>query len=315
MKNHEKNYLLNKLNLKQLNNRRKLQYINDNDFLNFSSKIIIIKFIKVLNLLKERYGKEFLISLYLGTMLFLVLATHIEFFKYKVGYTLLFSSAIAFGSMIAYKHIFAWLGRSVGNYEVVVLPYLLFITYLIYLTSIDMSRFITLNYGVLPESFKPIISYLSKILAIQSSLVAFLFPLLFLIIIDIANEFDWKNNWKRISFYGLLFFLAFYISYSAAFSKHSVLGKSYTYWVEKYSFTDIVLCNGNVYRNLNAHRITDSNYIWTNTNIVNKEKYQQLINTDACNNKKYCRVSCKKINEMQTYIDNVTSKIDFYLFQ
>ncbi|MCF6287798.1 MAG: hypothetical protein L3J53_00995 [Proteobacteria bacterium] len=310
MKNHEKNYFLKKLNLKQLYNQRKLNYIKNTDFFKCSSIIISKKLVKILRFLNKNYGKEFLISLYLGTMLLLVFATHVEFINYKMGYTLLIASVIAFGSMIVYKKIFAWLGRPVNNYEVVVLPYLLFLAYLIYIISIDLSRFITFNYGILPNSFTPIIGHLSKILAIQSSIITFLFPLMFLIVIDIANN----SKWRTMLFKIVLFILAFYITYSVAFIKFSILGKNYTYWIEKYSFTDIVLCDGNVYRDFNAHRYSSSDYIWVNNNILKNEKYKKLINIDACNNKKYCRVSCKKINEMQSYINNVTTKIDFPSF-
>ena len=290
----------------------------------------IIEFIKIIIALLKLYipklykehAKLIYPSLYISTMVMLVLYADFEPTRNRQGIILIISLIVIFLGVKLYQLLNKFLERENKYIELWAVPYSLFFLYFIINTSTHVERFITINLKVQPDTFKDTINYISSIVTFQYSIFMFLFPVTFVFIIKLFGYFsiDVRKE-KKISilkkFVELLVSISFFVFVVISLPKiETAAFKTYEYWINKYGFTDVILCDGErytenkTYENFNAHKVSEQKYIVLDIRSKNYH-YNKKSNIER-KRYNYYELTCTDINTFSTKFDKIIDEIIFY---
>ena len=306
MKYDHNQHLANKLTLLQLWNQLKVGKISFRKIIQIKFKPLILGRILWVKSFFIKVEKEFYISLSISTMILLVLLFHSKLVQESIGAALVLIIFVVTFSIFVYKWFNKWLGREVGNYEIVIIPFLLFYGYLNFLIKKDIGNYIVIEFNVMPDSFNEIVTYIAHLVAIQSSLIIFILPLLVNSFVRVFHSE--KKIIIELAKLILTIFLFVLIAKITIPSKDTAMGSSYRYWLLKYDFANVVLCDGNHYSFPLAHRISNDEYIWHDRSC----KIYGNMNENG-----FCIESCSNIvntrKSLDNHIEKTKSSIDFYI--
>jgi hypothetical protein len=280
------------LNLKQLFNQMIKRKISIHGFTLMAIKLLLTKSKVSIPKFFIAETKTIYSSLSIGTMIMIILSYH---YDYAINYpytTYFVSIFIAYAYVKIYLQLNIWGGRKSNYLEIWIPLYLLFLSYAITVQSYSVKRYITIIYGVLPETFNKVINYISRMVAIQDSLVVVLFPLVLLLIINSRKVFN--NSKFKVFWIACVSYLAIIFIFVAVLSKrNTAFFKPYQYWVEKHSFVDTVLCEEKsysenvIYGHFKARKLSNQNYLILSKSGKNNNDYN------------YYELSCKQFNSLK----------------